>query len=151
MSNCNPFLTSQDLEFIQLAQVLSLQSKDPNRKVGCLLTLGGEVIAKGYNRFPRVLSDDLNRFKNPDYKRRTIIHAEYDAILDALDSQVCIKGSTAYITYHPCPPCASCLIEAGIAKIVCPSPSSGSPKWHPDFKVASDNLCEAGVLVLYFD
>lgn len=147
----NPFLTDLDLEFILEAYRVQEKSKDPNRKVGCVIVKDDRTVASGYNRFPGALSNCLKRFNDPEYKRKSIVHAEFDAVLSALDSKECIKGSTAYITYHPCSQCASCLIHAGIAKVVCPSPISGSPKWMPEFKVASDNLYEAGILVLYYE
>jgi len=87
---------------------------------------------------------------NAPFKGKVIIHAEVNAILNAVKFGVSTIGSTAYVTYHPCATCASVLIGAGIQKVICPPPHHGSPKWAEDFKMASDLMVEAGVPVLYY-
>lgn len=146
----NPYLSKWDYRWINIAKEVETWSKDPKKKVGCVLVKGKRDIAKGYNGFPEKLSDDLSRLNSPRFKDKVIIHAEKNAILHALDFGVSAKGCTAYITYHPCASCASMLIEAGISKIVCPSPKGASDKWKEDFALSSDILYEAGVLVLYY-
>jgi len=126
-------------------------SKDPVKKVGCVLAKDKRDISKGYNGFPSGLSDNLHRLSNPDFKGRVIIHAETNAILNAAKFGVCTEGCTAYVTFHPCASCASQLIQAGVSKIVCPSPQwAHSEKWKKDFSLSSDILFEAGILVLYY-
>lgn len=149
-SSNNPFLSKWDFRWIRMAEEVKTWSKDPNKKVGCVLVKGKRDIAKGYNGFPEKLSDDLSRLKNPEFKDKVIIHAEKNAIYHALDFGIPVRGCTAYITYHPCARCASMLIEVGIQKIVCPSPKPAPPKWEQDFALSSDILYEAGVLVLYY-
>lgn len=146
----NPFLSKWDYRWINIAKEVETWSKDPKKKVGCVLVKGKRDIAKGYNGFPEKLSDDLSRLNSPRFKDKVIIHAEKNAIFHALDFGVSVRGCTAYITYHPCARCASMLIEVGISKIVCPSPKGASDKWKEDFEVSSDILYEAGVLVLYY-
>lgn len=146
----NPFLTKWDWRFIKLAEEVKTWSKDPRKQVGCVLAIDKRDISKGYNGFPEGLSDDLSRLRDPFFKGKVIIHAEVNAILNAAKFGVKTAGSTAYVTYHPCAPCASQLIEAGIVKLVCPSPKRASDKWAKDFNLASDILLEAGLLVLYY-
>ena len=146
----NPYLDKWDLRFIERAKQISTWSKDPNRQVGCVLSLGKTAVSEGYNGFPENLSDDLYRLKDSNFKNRVIIHAEANAIINAGKFGISTQGSTAYITYHPCARCASMLIQAGIKKIVCPNPRLASPKWQEDFNVSSDILVEAGVLTLYY-
>lgn len=146
----NPHLNKWDIRFIQRAEEVALWSKDPNKKVGCVLVLGKRSIAEGYNGFPEGLSDDLSRLKNAFFKDRVIIHAEKNAVINAGKFGVATEGATAYVNYHPCARCASVLIQAGIRKIVCPSPELASPKWKEDFKLSSDILVEANVLTLYY-
>lgn len=147
----NPFLNKWDYRWIRIAEEVKTWSKDPNKKVGCVLVKGKRDIAKGYNGFPEKLSDDLSRLKDPGFKDKVIIHAEKNAIYHALDFGVSVRGCSAYVTFHPCARCASMLIEVGIKKIVCPSPRDSPDKWKRDFALSSDILYEAGVLVLYYD
>lgn len=146
----NVHLTKWDWRFIQRAEAIALWSKDPNKKVGCVLALGKRSIAEGYNGFPEGLSDDLSRLKNQFFKDRVILHAEKNAVINAGKFGVATEGATAYVNYHPCASCASVLIQAGIKKIVCPSPSEASDKWKEDFKLSSDILVEAGLLTIYY-
>lgn len=146
----NRWLDKWDWRFIDLAENVSTWSKDPNRKVGCVLVQGKRDISKGYNGFPESLSDSLERFTNPAFKDRVIIHAEWNAVINAARFGVPVEGATAYVTYHPCARCASILIQAGVKKIICPSPSVTTGKWAVDFKIASDNLLEAGIPVYYY-
>lgn len=144
------FLDKWDWRFIETAETVSSWSKDPNRKVGCVLVQGKRDISKGYNGFPQNLSDSLERLENPDFKDRVIIHAEWNAIVNAAKFGVPVEGATAYITYHPCSRCASVLIQAGVKRIVCPPPSESSEKWRDDFRISSNILVEADILVHYY-
>lgn len=147
----NPFLTKWDWRFIKLAEEVKTWSKDPRKQVGCVLAVGKRDISRGYNGFPEGLSDDLSRLNDPFFKGRVIIHAEVNAILNAAKFGVQTSGSTAYVTYHPCALCASQLIQAGVVKVVCPSPKLASEKWAKDFNLASQILLEAGLLTLYYE
>lgn len=147
----NPFLNKWDSRFVRRAEEISTWSKDPNKKVGCVLALGKRSISEGYNGFPKGLSDDLYRLTDPVFKGKVIIHAEVNAILNAARFGIPTEGCTAYVTYHPCASCASQLIEAGVEKIVCPSPKLASEKWLKDFQLASDILVEAKVKTLYYN
>lgn len=109
------------------------------------------AICEGFNGFPEGLSDDLRRLTDSDYKNKVIIHAERNAIIDATRRGATLLGSTAYITRHPCSPCASMMVQAGVKKIICPPPVLSGSKWSDSFKVSSNLLFEVGVKVLYFD
>lgn len=147
----NPYLSKWDWRFIGIAEEVKTWSKDPRKQVGCVLAQGKRDISKGYNGFPESLSDDISKLTDPFYKGKVIIHAEVNAILNAAKFGVPTSGSTAYVTYHPCAPCASQLIQAGVMKVVCPSPHLADSKWVRDFELASQIMYEAGVLVLYYE
>lgn len=147
----NPFLTKWDWRFIKLAEEVKTWSKDPRKQVGCVLAVGKRDISRGYNGFPEGLSDDISRLKDPFFKGNVIIHAEVNAILNAAKFGVQTAGSTAYVTYHPCAKCASQLIQAGVVKVVSPSPKLASEKWVKDFNLASQILFEAGLCTLYYE
>jgi len=77
----------------------------PNPAVGCLIVKNGRLIARGVTA--------------PGGRP----HAEALALQAAGDGA---RGATAYVTLEPCahhgltPPCANALVEAGIARVVCP-------------------------------
>lgn len=151
-SKPSSFLDKWDIRWIRIAEEVRTWSKDPKRKVGCVLVRDKKIdISKGYNGFPEKIPDDLNRLKDPRFKDKVIIHAEENAIYHALDLGVPVRGCTAYVTYHPCSRCASMLIKVGIQKIVCPDHRAASEKWREDFSLSSDILYEAGVKVIYYD
>ncbi|HEY7268941.1 MAG TPA: bifunctional diaminohydroxyphosphoribosylaminopyrimidine deaminase/5-amino-6-(5-phosphoribosylamino)uracil reductase RibD [Dehalococcoidia bacterium] len=81
----------------------ALGTTSPNPAVGCVIVKGGSVIAEGYTQPPG----------GP--------HAEVVALRSAGDRA---RGATLYCTLEPCshygrtPPCASAIIEAGIARVV---------------------------------
>jgi dCMP deaminase len=47
------------------------------------------------------------------------IHAEQNAILQAANNGVALKGAKIYVKLAPCPVCANMLINAGIKEVVC--------------------------------
>jgi deoxycytidylate deaminase len=92
----------------------------------------------------------LGRYLDRDFKLATIIHAEKNAIFNAAKNGSQTEGATAYITWPPCSQCASALLQAGVAKVVCPNPNSGPERWVTNFLLANELLYESGVKVLYY-
>jgi len=98
----NPQETAYMAEAIQLAWK-GLYTTEPNPRVGCVLVKGEKVVGRGW------------------HQKAGEGHAEVNAIKDA---GLQAKGSTAYVTLEPCshfgktPPCASALIQAGVARVV---------------------------------
>ncbi len=78
----------------------------PNPAVGCVMVRDGEVLARGRTR----------EGGRP--------HAEADAIAQAAEAGLSLKGATAYVTLEPCshhgrtPPCADALVAAGISRVM---------------------------------
>ena len=94
-----------------LTHALSLANQclirtSPNPRVGCVLTLKGEVIGLG----------NTQAAGGP--------HAEVMALRDAARQGHDVRGATAYVTLEPCShhgrtgPCCDALISAGIKKVV---------------------------------
>lgn len=150
MSSTNGFLTKWDSRFLRIAEEVKTWSKDPGTKVGCVLVEDRRIIATGYNGFPAGLSDELTLYKNREFKLRVTVHAEANAILNAARNGSNTRGCTAYVTFPPCSQCASALIQAGIARVVCPNPSFAVERWREDFQTASDVLCGADMTVHYY-
>ena len=78
----------------------------PNPRVGCILVQYGQVISAGHTQ--------------PAGQA----HAEVQALNDAAQRGIDVRGATAYVTLEPCshfgrtPPCADALVKAGVARVV---------------------------------
>ena len=143
-------LDKWDHRFMRIADEVQSWSKDPSTKCGCVIVRDRRILSTGYNGLPANLSDSLTRYQDREYKLATIIHAEKNAIFNAAKNGSNTEGSTAYVTWPPCSQCASALIQAGIAKVVCPNPNTAPERWRANFQIANELLYEAGVFVLYF-
>lgn len=108
------------------------------------------ILSTGYNGFPQSISDDLTRYLDRDFKLSITVHAEKNAILNAAKNGTKVEGSTLYVTFPPCSQCASAVIQAGVAKVVCPNPELAPERWRQNFKAANELFYEAGVKVLYY-
>ena len=146
----NRHLSHWDRRFLRIAEEVRLWSKDPGTKVGCVLVNDRRILSTGYNGFPRSISDDLERYIDREYKLSVTVHAEKNAILNAAKNGTKVEGSTLYVTFPPCSQCASAVIQAGVAKVVCPDPALAPERWRSNFLAANNLFYEAGVLVLYY-
>lgn len=78
----------------------------PNPRVGCVIVRDGQVLAVGHTQ------------------PAGFAHAEADALRNAAEQGIDVRGATAYVTLEPCshhgrtPPCADALVAAGIARVV---------------------------------
>jgi dCMP deaminase len=100
--------------FYKLAEFYSKRSKDPRKKVGCVVTLDGYQVGQGFNGFPRGIEDTEERLNNKKLKNDLMLHAEENALRIAGH-----QADTAYV--YPCLPCTRCLghlIQAGVTRIV---------------------------------
>ena len=146
----NRFLSKWDRRFLRIAEEVRLWSKDPGTKVGCVLVNERRIISTGYNGFPQTISDDLERYIDRDFKLSITVHAEKNAILNAAKNGTKVEGSTLYVTFPPCSQCASAVIQAGVAQVVCPDPATAPERWRSNFVAANNLFYEAGVKVLYY-
>lgn len=136
-----------DAFFLGLAKYGASASKDPSTKTGAVLVdAKRRVVGSGYNGFPRGVQDSDERLNDRPTKYKLVVHAEANAILNATAD---VSGATAYV--WPWPPCASCaglLIQAGIKRVMCPSPTEEQEKrWGPDFELMRQMFYEAGVTI----
>ncbi len=125
-----------DARWMRTALTLAARSLGrvaPNPAVGAVLVSEGRVLGRG-------ATGDGGR-----------PHAEAVALAQAREryGAESLRGATAYVTLEPCnhhgrtPPCAEALIDAGIARLVCPMQD-------PDPRVSGRGfaaLAEAGVAV----
>lgn len=136
-----------DKKFLDMAEMVSLWSKDPSTKVGAVIVdKNNRLISVGYNGFPRGIPDD-ERLKQRDKKYDIIVHAEMNAILFA---NVPIQGFTLYTyPFEPCSRCASVIIQTGISRVV--SLPNKEDRWEANFEISRNLFKEAGVKLEYYE
>lgn len=108
--------------FMELANISSKRSKDPEQQVGAVIVdINNRIISIGYNGFPNNCDESRlpwNSEANPRYellkKNFFVVHAELNAILNSGRN---INNSSIYTTLYPCNECAKAIIQAGIKKV----------------------------------
>ena len=132
--------------FMQIAYLVSQESKCVSWKVGAVIAKNGRIISTGYNgtreggvnccdhaheqgwteqRYspvpPHVNQVVLkNEFRevHSAWSSAHEIHAELNAILFAAKNGLPIDGATMYVTLSPCRECAKSILQTGIKKLV---------------------------------
>jgi len=112
-----------DQRYLELAKHIATWSKDPSTQVGAVaIGSEGEVLAQGYNGFPRGVSDSKERYENRDIKYRFVVHAEMNCIYNATFNGIGLDGATMYVWGLPlCNECAKGIIQVGITRVVGPA------------------------------
>lgn len=124
-----------DLRYLKLAQHIASWSKDPSTKVGAVAVGSkGNVLAQGYNGFPRKIFDYDDRYHDRGVKYKYVVHAEMNVIYNASYSGVSLDGSTLYVVGLPiCSECAKGIIQVGIKRVVmgiCEVPPAWEDSWN---------------------
>ena len=133
--------------YLELANHVSLWSKDRSTKVGCVIVSNdNRILSLGYNGFPRGINDDLEERHERPLKYKFAEHAERNAIYNSDSS---LKGSSCYVTMFPCADCSRAIIQTGIKEVVVEMPDWEHERWGDDFKITKDMLSEAGVKLTY--
>lgn len=130
--------------FLQIAYLISQESKCCSWKVGAVIEKNGRIIATGYNGSPaggknccdhaeeqgwlagepaanrrfKVGLSTKHRAAHSEWSAKNEIHAELNAILFAARNGSSIEGATMYVTLSPCPDCAKAIAQSGIRKLV---------------------------------
>ena len=90
-----------DIRFMRMAHEVASWSKDPSTKVGCVLVKDRKIISMGYNGFPRLIEDDLNRLIDREVKYEMTVHAEQNAVITAALHGISTAGSiTTSLSVH---------------------------------------------------
>jgi dCMP deaminase len=132
---------------MKLAMEVATWSKDPSTKVGAVIVdHSNRPVGLGFNGFPRGVHDTPERYADKPTKYKMIVHAEANAILNAV---VPIQGFTLYATKFPCSECAKLIIQSGIARIVSPVPGTGEP-WATDAQFSKTMFAEAVILQMEY-
>lgn len=141
-------MTKWHNRWLELAGSIAQWSKDPSTKVGAVLfTPENTPVAFGYNGLPRGLEDSDSRLQNRELKYKLTVHAEANALMNALRSGAAVSGNCLAVTTVPCPNCAAMIIQAGIKQVIFNSPTEDYiSRW--DIETPLMMFKEAGVSVI---
>lgn len=111
---------SWDEYFLLLAFNVSLRSEDPDIKHGAVIVNQyNHIIGTGYNGPIKGADNSVIPFSIRDEKRKWMIHAEENAMLNVTQSSS-ERGDRCriYITGQPCNNCLQRMVNFGIKKMV---------------------------------
>lgn len=143
-------MSDWDNRYMLLAEHIGGWSKDRSRKVGCVIVgLTGDVVAIGFNGFPRGLNDDDDDRHVRPAKYMWTEHAERNAIYNAARIGVSLVGARMYLPWFPCVDCARAIVQSGIVELVAYRPDFDDTQWGRDFAVSLELLSEARTAVRF--
>ena len=105
--------------YLNLAKHISTWSKDPSRQIGAVAVGSkGQILAQGFNGFPRGISDSDYRLTDREEKYKYVVHAEMNVIYNASFNGVSLDGADLYVYGLPvCNECAKGIIQVGIKRV----------------------------------
>ncbi len=112
--------------FMGITDLVATRSTCIRRKVGAILVKDKRILTSGYNGAPSGIAHCAetgclrDKLKVPSGEKHELcrgVHAEQNAIIQAANHGIVVKGATLYCTNQPCSICAKMLINAGIVKI----------------------------------
>lgn len=127
--------------FMSIAVITAMRSADPSTKVGAVIVdETNTVVTTGYNGFPR--DADISTFQtmnDRDEKYKWVIHAETNAIYNAVRQGKSVDGCTLYLTWLPCAECMKAIAQSGIKRVVTlPIPDDLQERWMESFKISRE-------------
>lgn len=137
-----------DQLFMQMAKEMRMKSGDPSTKVGAVIIHKSEKggIPGGYNSFPPGVLETEERMNNREEKYPRIVHAEMNALMDAIAIGLDVRKGTIYVTEFPCASCCGVLITSGIRRVVAQKPTEDFlSRWSTQISISMSMLEEAGV------
>lgn len=141
------FKAEWNQRYLKLAYEVGQWSKDPSKKIGAIAVgAKGQVLAQGYNGFPRGIRHSQKRLNDRELKYKYVVHAEMNLIYNASYNGTSLDGSTVYVTGLPvCSECAKGLIQVGVKQVIMPKQDDIPEKWQESFKLTMELFQEAGV------
>lgn len=114
--------------YMNIAVQVSLRSTCTRRKVGAVIVKDNRILGTGYNGAPKGIPnccDDTSRCYRtihniPSGTKLDLcyaVHAEMNALFNAVNAGCDLANSEIYVTTFPCSNCAKQIIQAGISKI----------------------------------
>lgn len=143
---------SWDEYFLEIAKLVASRSTCLRRAVGAVFVRDRRVLTTGYNGAPSGLKhcEEVGCIREregiPSGERHELcrgIHAEQNAMLQAAQFGISLRGSVLYCTNQPCVLCAKMLINTGVERIVVLG-------GYPD-KLSKEMLEEAGIDIVVWE
>lgn len=135
-----------DISFLQIAKQISKYSKDPSTQCGAIIVKNKIIISSGYNGLPRHIEDRTERYENRDEKYKLIVHAEENAIFNAVRNSINILNTSIYVYGLPvCSNCAKSIIQSGITSVYYPFFKDVKEKWKESEKLTIQLFNEADI------
>lgn len=130
---------------MDVARLVAAWSKDPSTKCGAVIANPDRtIVSTGFNGLPRGVEDREEILNDRELKYQCTIHAEENAILNAVTKDV-LRGCSIYV--HPIPPCSNCaarIIQAGITRVVFHA-GDIPDHWKKNMKLAEEMMNDAGL------
>ena len=139
--------------YLKLAYEIASWSKDPSKQIGAVAVGSkGQVLAQGYNGFPRGIRHSSKRLNDRDLKYKYVVHAEMNLIYNASYNGTSLDGSTVYVTGLPvCSECAKGLIQVGVQQVIMPAMNDVPETWKNSFEFTKELFEEAGITYQFID
>jgi dCMP deaminase len=147
----NTGLTEWGNRYLSLAKEISTWSKDPSRKIGAV-AVGekGQILAQGYNGFPRGIFDSADRYNDRSVKYKYVVHAEMNVIYNATFNGVSLNGARLFVYGLPvCSECAKGIIQVGITSVTIFSEEVVPDIWNDSWTTTQSMFNEANVSSLW--
>lgn len=138
--------------YISLAKETASWSKDPSRCIGAVaVSTKGQVLATGYNGFPRGMFDTTERYSDRALKYKYIVHAEMNCIYNATYNGVALDGATLFVWgLPPCSECAKGIIQVGIKTVYWSTDMEVPPQWLTSLEATQEMFNETNVELKQF-
>lgn len=143
--------THWNQRYLELAKQVATWSKDPSRQIGAVaIGAKGQVLATGYNGFPRGIADTNERLNNREEKYKYVVHAEMNVIYNATFNGVSLDGADLYVYGLPvCSDCAKGIIQVGIKRVFIMMDGEIPDHWAESWKRTTEMFNEAGVEIIW--
>ena len=149
MSNLNikNKINEHDIILMKKADILSCMSDDPRKKVGAIIGYpDGSIAAMGFNDLEPGTKNREKILNDKKLKNEVIIHAERNAINNALNSSaINLAVCSIYVSFAPCKECAKCIVQAGIRRVPFPKMDDPSSSWRESAERAKGLMRNAGL------
>jgi dCMP deaminase len=119
---------SREEYYMNIAVQTSLRSTCIRRKVGAIIVKDDRILSTGYNGAPSGIPnccDDCKRCYRSAHNIPSgqmldmcyAVHAEQNAIMNALKTGEDLKGAALYVNTYPCVTCFKLTVQAGIKEV----------------------------------
>ena len=143
-----------DEYFMRMCYLIAQKSHDPKTRIGSVLVRDRNIIATGYNSFPRNIKDLPERYNDRELKRKIINHSEENTILTSARLGINTSNTTLYTFGIPCVSCCKILLQGSVIEIVTHNQWPNlihNQEWVESIKLSKMLIDEAGVKHRIFD